>query len=34
MNNNYAAAPAVFLKSSVTISGGNGTNPENAYILQ
>ena len=30
----YAAAPAVFLKSSVTISGGNGTNPENAYILQ
>ena len=29
-----AAVPAVFLKSSVTIVSGDGTDPEHAYILQ
>ena len=28
------AVPAVYLKSSVTFSSGNGTSPSNAYVLQ
>ena len=30
----FAAVPAVFLKSSVTITSGDGTDPEHAYVLQ
>jgi len=31
---NLEAIPALFLKSSVTIASGDGTNPANAYVLQ
>ena len=33
LDNFFAAVPVVYIKSSVSITGGNGTNLENAYIL-
>ena len=34
VNNGTAAAPAVFLKSSVTITGGDGKSTSTAYVLE